>query len=37
MAHIDDSETHRANAAFIGSSMRVPLLERDHELSLAQR
>jgi RNA polymerase sigma-32 factor len=37
MAHIDDSETHRANTAFIGSAMRVPLLERDHELALARR
>jgi RNA polymerase sigma-32 factor len=37
MTHIDDSETHRANAAFIDSSMGVPLLERDHELALARR
>lgn len=33
MAHIDDSETHRANPAFTGSSMRTPLLERDDEPS----
>jgi RNA polymerase sigma-32 factor len=37
MAHIDDSETHRANAAFIGAAMRAPILERDRELALAQR
>jgi RNA polymerase sigma-32 factor len=37
MAHIDDAETHRANSVFIKSSMRAPLLDRDHELELARR
>ena len=37
MTHIDDNETHRANAAFVGAAMRAPILERDHELALARR
>ena len=37
MAHIDDTETQRANVAFIRSSMRAPLLERDNEFELARR
>ena len=37
MAHIDDTETQRANVAFIKSSMRAPILERDHEFELARR
>lgn len=37
MAHIDDQETQRANLAYIRKAMREPLLERDHELSLATR
>ena len=37
MAHIDDLETHRANSAFIRTSMRAPILDRDHELALARR
>ena len=37
MAHIDDSTTHRANLAFIRSSMQAPLLSRDHEFELARR
>src|SRR5438132_11297772 len=37
MAHIDDTDTQRANVAFIKSSMRAPILERDHEFELARR
>ena len=37
MAHLDDAQTRRANSAFIKSSMRTPLLERDRELALARR
>lgn len=37
MAHIDDTDTQRANVAFIRNSMRAPLLERDHEFELARR
>jgi len=37
MAHRDDTDTQRANVAFIRSSMRARMLERDHELALARR
>ncbi|QJE72074.1 RNA polymerase factor sigma-32 [Aerophototrophica crusticola] len=37
MAHIDDPETQRANLTFIKSSMKEPLLTRDHEFELAKR
>ncbi len=37
MAHIDGSETQRANLAFIKRSMREPLLTRDREFELARR
>ena len=37
MAHIDDTETRRANLDFVRSAMRIPLLSRDHELDLARR
>jgi len=36
MAHIDDPETQRANLTFIKSSMKEPLLTRDHEFHLAK-
>ena len=35
MAHIDDPETQRANLKYIKTSMREPLLSRDHEFELA--
>ncbi|MGM0422552.1 MAG: RNA polymerase factor sigma-32 [Pseudomonadota bacterium] len=37
MSHIDDNQTQRANLKYIGSSMKEPLLERDHELELARK
>jgi RNA polymerase sigma-32 factor len=37
MAHIDDPETQRANLNFIKTSMKEPLLSRDHEFELARR
>jgi len=37
MAYIDDPETQRANLNFIKSSMREPLLSRDHEFELARK
>lgn len=37
MAHIDDPQTHRANLDYIRTSMRQPLLSRDHEFGLARR
>ncbi|MFY8092117.1 MAG: RNA polymerase factor sigma-32 [Niveispirillum sp.] len=37
MASIDDPQTQRANMAFIRSSMKEPLLARDHEQDLARR
>lgn len=37
MAHIDDPQTQKANITFIRSSMRQPLLDRDHEWDLARR
>ncbi len=35
MAYLDDPSTQRANLAYIKTSMREPLLERDHEFELA--
>jgi len=35
MAYIDDPETQRANLNYIKTSMREPLLTRDHEFELA--
>lgn len=37
MAHIDDPTTQRANMAYIRNSMSEPMLEKEHELSLARR
>jgi RNA polymerase sigma-32 factor len=37
MAHVDDPITQKANLSYIRSSMREPMLERDHEFALAQR
>lgn len=37
MAHIDDPLTQKANLDYIQTSMNAPLLEKDHELSLARR
>ncbi|HEV7372181.1 RNA polymerase factor sigma-32 [Arenibaculum sp.] len=37
MAHIDDPETQKANRNFIETSMREPMLARDHEHELACR
>jgi RNA polymerase sigma-32 factor len=37
MGHADDPETQRANLGFIKSSMRAPLLSREHEFELARR
>lgn len=37
MAHIDDPQTQKANITFIRSSMRQPLLDRNHEWELARR
>ncbi len=37
MAYIDDPQTQKANITFIRSSMRQPLLDRDHEWDLARR
>lgn len=37
MAHIDDPRTQRANLTFIKTSMKEPLLTRDHEFDLAQK
>jgi RNA polymerase sigma-32 factor len=37
MSHIDDNQTQRANLKYIGSSMKEPLLEREHELDLARK
>ena len=37
MAHIDDSTTQTANLRYIRQAMDAPILERDHELSLARR
>lgn len=37
MAVFDDPQTHRANMAYIRHAMKVPLLSREEELTLAQR
>lgn len=37
MAHIDDQNTQKANLSYIRSSMKEPLLEREHEADLARR
>ena len=37
MAHLDDTETQRANTIYIRRAMKAPLLERAHELDLARR
>jgi RNA polymerase sigma-32 factor len=37
MAHIDDPQTQRANMDYIRASMNEPMLEKEHELDLAQR
>lgn len=37
MAYIDDPTTQQANMRYIRNAMDEPLLERDHELSLATR
>lgn len=37
MAHIDDPQTQRANMSYIRSAMNEPMLEKDHELSLARK
>jgi len=37
MAHIDDTNTQRANLGYIKTAMNEPMLERDHELNLARR
>ncbi len=37
MAHIDDAFTQKANMSYIRNSMNEPLLEREHEKSLALR
>ena len=37
MAHIDDPKTQRANLNFIKTSMKEPLLAREHEFELARR
>jgi RNA polymerase sigma-32 factor len=37
MAHIDDPKTQRANLSFIKTSMKEPLLAREHEFELARR
>ncbi|PJB71183.1 MAG: RNA polymerase factor sigma-32 [Alphaproteobacteria bacterium CG_4_9_14_3_um_filter_47_13] len=37
MAHIDDYETQKSNLGYIQTAMDEPMLEREHELSLARR
>jgi RNA polymerase sigma-32 factor len=37
MQHIDDEDTQKANLNFIRSAMDKPMLEKEHELSLAKR
>ena len=37
MTHFDDTETQRANLAYIKASMRAPLLSREREFELARR
>jgi RNA polymerase sigma-32 factor len=36
MAYVDDPNTQRANMTFIKTSMKEPLLEREHEFELAK-
>ncbi len=37
MAYVDDANTQKANLGYIRSSMKEPMLERDHEFELATR
>lgn len=37
MAHIDDTNTQKANLDYIRTAMKEPMLEKDHELGLATR
>lgn len=37
MAHVDDPTTQQANMRYIRTAMEAPMLEREHELSLARR
>ncbi len=37
MSYIETPQTQRANRRFIRTAMKVPLLEREHELELARR
>ncbi|MGB4106927.1 MAG: RNA polymerase factor sigma-32 [Alphaproteobacteria bacterium] len=37
MAHIDDPHTQKANLHYIRASMNAPMLEREHELTLARK
>ncbi len=37
MTHIDDYDTQKANLDYIQTAMDAPLLEKEHELSLARR
>ncbi len=37
MAHLDDTDTQRANTIYIRRAMKAPLLAREHELELARR
>jgi RNA polymerase sigma-32 factor len=37
MAHLDDTDTRRANAIYIRRAMKAPLLDRARELDLARR
>src|SRR5262245_57650058 len=37
MAHIDDTQTQKANLDYIRQAMDEPMLEKEHELDLARR
>lgn len=37
MAYIDDPQTQKANLEYIRASMNAPMLEREHELTLARK
>ncbi len=37
MAHLDDTETKRANTIYIRRAMKAPMLAREHEMALARR
>lgn len=37
MTYIDDPKTQQANLSYIKTSMKEPMLEKDHELDLARR